>query len=638
METHPLDLQKDRPFTTDPKMRIYDSQEKQRDFDKSEQWADTRRIVTQKLVNTESVYVLELTDLMELYVNPLFGNILSESEYVGLFSNLKQITAFHMELVCDLKGVLNPWHDKTSALGDVFLKHAPSFQLYSVYVNNQDLATRAFVTLLQNNPGFAEFSSKAQANPRSRGLTLPNFLLLPSMQIRRYRPMLQEILDTTEPAHPDYDPLTSAITVFNEVTADVSNQIKAYELQSDVTALEHLLKEKVELVQPGRWLVRQGKLIKKCRNKNKEYTFILFNDMLIYCSTTMSGNLQLHHKLMINSSFSVHDQPDSELEKFCWQIMSDEKSFVVIAPDNAIKEQWLCDLRMCINQVHRQSQLSSLLPDSSVTDAVADRALAPGVIAPVLEQQSDSRDCHCCHKNWTIFRRRHHCHNCGYLVCDSCSTDRIPTTASVKNNADPERICDACVSGYNAEKEAKIHRETDKVLAKSANMSSTSFPSISNSHNMDKSNNKNPDNDSLAEKNIASSAPISSNVSALSGYENQTLDAKSETKDYSQNNVSNTSTSAVFDLMHDFELHPGNPVSDIATDPVEMLPSRTSATQSGTSSSICSDTMFATDTTSKSRTLQAVRPLPSSDSSSAVTLYSVTLTDSVSERTPSTQT
>lgn len=48
--------------------------------------------------------------------------------------------------------------------------------------------------------------------------------------------------------------------------------------------------------------------------------------------------------------------------------------------------------------------------------------------------------CFLCHAEFSQIRRKHHCRNCGRVVCDDCSKTRI----RVLNYADKQRVCDEC--------------------------------------------------------------------------------------------------------------------------------------------------------------------------------------------------
>jgi hypothetical protein len=64
------------------------------------------------------------------------------------------------------------------------------------------------------------------------------------------------------------------------------------------------------------------------------------------------------------------------------------------------------------------------------------------VIAPIWKPDINSSHCEICQAVFTLIFRRHHCRNCGKLVCDNCSAKRfhLPHVDESKH----VRVCDPC--------------------------------------------------------------------------------------------------------------------------------------------------------------------------------------------------
>mmetsp|Transcript_43023 Transcript_43023/g.113857 ORF Transcript_43023/g.113857 Transcript_43023/m.113857 type:complete len:269 (-) Transcript_43023:338-1144(-) len=70
------------------------------------------------------------------------------------------------------------------------------------------------------------------------------------------------------------------------------------------------------------------------------------------------------------------------------------------------------------------------------------------------QPDSEAHQCHVCQKPFNLFRRKHHCRMCGFIVCDACSTARRP----VGDSASVERVCDKCVDAADAREDAEVNR------------------------------------------------------------------------------------------------------------------------------------------------------------------------------------
>ncbi len=111
---------------------------------------------------------------------------------------------------------------------------------------------------------------------------------------------------------------------------------------------------------------------------------------------------------------------------------------------------------------------------------------------PEWDSNSSTKECVICQSKWTLTNRRHHCRQCGRLVCEKCSSYRIildkldqeeqATAASTgrrsslgnrftrnkKNSNRPQRVCKGCFKTLNVKKEREIEisnqREREKAL------------------------------------------------------------------------------------------------------------------------------------------------------------------------------
>jgi len=62
-------------------------------------------------------------------------------------------------------------------------------------------------------------------------------------------------------------------------------------------------------------------------------------------------------------------------------------------------------------------------------------------VAPLWVQDIASTKCQLCSQSFTFFVRRHHCRNCGFLVCNDCSLNR----ARIPTETKAVRVCDPCL-------------------------------------------------------------------------------------------------------------------------------------------------------------------------------------------------
>ena len=62
---------------------------------------------------------------------------------------------------------------------------------------------------------------------------------------------------------------------------------------------------------------------------------------------------------------------------------------------------------------------------------------------PVWVPDSMSKECMVCGQRFTAFNRKHHCRQCGRVVCSTCSPHRVQLDGPAEGK--PERVCSGCV-------------------------------------------------------------------------------------------------------------------------------------------------------------------------------------------------
>merc|ERR1711879_518299 len=88
--------------------------------------------------------------------------------------------------------------------------------------------------------------------------------------------------------------------------------------------------------------------------------------------------------------------------------------------------------------------------------------------APIWQTHEDSKTCIVCSTGFGIFTRRHHCRTCGAVVCNNCSTYRLPDPRTQNQ----ERACDHCYASQQYNEQQKRRPPSSK-QDRGARMSTT---------------------------------------------------------------------------------------------------------------------------------------------------------------------
>lgn len=193
---------------------------------------------------------------------------------------------------------------------------------------------------------------------------------------------------------------------------------------------------KTGLVTSGRALVGEGVLIKECRKKPKPRYFFLFNDILVYGTSVMGKKKYFNQHIINLNNVQIKSIPESGNPKLKngWLIMSPKKTFCVYATTSKEKIEWMTHISNCIEKLSDNRRKGY--------DTIKNVEVAPHWIP---DKEADV--CMRCNlAKFTLVNRRHHCRNCGLVICNECSKNKY-VLPSQSNEA--LRVCNTCYSNLS---------------------------------------------------------------------------------------------------------------------------------------------------------------------------------------------
>jgi len=375
---------------------------------KEEKRKDKRNKIFDEIVETEKTYVEMLSVLVELYVVPLSSEsdvspfTLPEDKVQTLFSNIYTLWEFNRTFLVELEKRKEVWNEDQQ-VGNIFVQFAPFFKMYKLFINNYDNAIQLFHTLMKN-PKFQTFCQEREVNPRSKGLRMESFLIMPIQRIPRYKLLLAELLKNTSEEHPDHVALIKALELVETVARDINAAVKESESRQVVWEIQAQFLGDVQLVAPHRVLIQQGKLTKTCRKTNKTYTFFLFSDLFVYAQhMPVVGKYKCKHQLPIDSHFRIEEVPETDETPHAWKIVSPVKSFFVFAETEEEKAEWYEAISQCIEDRKKDIVTSHRRDVTQVSGGTDGLDMAP------IYQHDDK--CSACFKKFKgrLMYRKHHC-------------------------------------------------------------------------------------------------------------------------------------------------------------------------------------------------------------------------------------
>ncbi|XP_077263281.1 putative protein tag-52 isoform X3 [Temnothorax americanus] len=252
-----------------------------------------------EILTTEVTYLQQLETLTEFFIQPILERKLSDHPLLAtLGENIKTLYNVSGELVAGLK--CNP-----DNIAGIFHKLAPFFKLYSVYAYDYtqvlNLLRLSFQTSQENDPALKKFICDQETRPEV-GRKLSSLLITPVQRVPRYQLLVKQVLRHTPYGHREYRHLQACLVEIEKSARHINTLIAQNEETQKLLNLQKRIATSINLVKPGRILIKQGPLMRVSRRGNSAYRryFVLLNDTLLYCKGEPGTSLSISCVLPLN--------------------------------------------------------------------------------------------------------------------------------------------------------------------------------------------------------------------------------------------------------------------------------------------------------------------------------------------------
>ncbi|XP_078734764.1 protein ECT2 isoform X1 [Lampetra fluviatilis] len=193
--------------------------------------------VAMELLQTESNYVDILTNIIELFKEPLErvaqpgGPILPAEEIKAIFSSIPDILDVHTRMKADLEQSMIEWTDNTS-IGDIILRYSRDMvKAYPPFVNFFEMSKETIGNCEKQNPRFHAFLKINQAKPQCGRQSLKELLIRPVQRLPSVGLLLNDIMKHTSEGSADKRSLRNAIEALKEVMTHINEDKRKTEGQ-----------------------------------------------------------------------------------------------------------------------------------------------------------------------------------------------------------------------------------------------------------------------------------------------------------------------------------------------------------------------------------------------------------------------
>ncbi|XP_070594625.1 FYVE, RhoGEF and PH domain-containing protein 3 isoform X1 [Erythrolamprus reginae] len=424
--------------------------------------------IANELLHTEEAYVNRLYLLDQVFCTKLYESGIPPDVVTGIFSNISSIYRFHEQfLLPELKTRITDEWDTNPRLGDILQKLAPFLKMYGEYVKNFDRAMDMVNTWMQRSSSFKDVIQNIQKQEICGNLTLQHHMLEPVQRIPRYELLLKDYLKKLPGESPDRKDAEKSLELISTAANHSNAAIRKMEKMHKLLEVYERLGGEEDIVNPANELIKEGhiqKLSAKNGTAQDRYLF-LFNSMVLYCVPKLR---------LIGQKFSVREKIDiaglqvQEIVKqnvtHTFSITGKKRSLELQARTEEEKKDWIQVIQATIEK-HKQnsetfrafnnsfSQEDEHFADSSIvstssmesmpgTDSSSSTSAGPECCrkSSKTKRDKEKQACKSCSESFnSITKRRHHCKQCGAVICAKCSEFK-----TLADNSRQNRVCKDC--------------------------------------------------------------------------------------------------------------------------------------------------------------------------------------------------
>eukprot|EP00094_Tigriopus_californicus_P002411 TCALIF_02329-PA protein Name:"Similar to Fgd6 FYVE, RhoGEF and PH domain-containing protein 6 (Mus musculus)" AED:0.05 eAED:0.05 QI:118/0.55/0.5/1/1/0.9/10/547/2858 len=407
--------------------------------------------IAREIMTSERVFVdilrllnVEFREFVQHARRESKSGIMPDTDFSRLFSNLPELQTLNEDLLQDFEDRVENW-DTQKKIADVIVKKGPFLKLYTTYIREFSTVNYHFDECCQKYPKFGKLVKEFEARERCRNLKIKHFMLKPVQRLPQYRLLLEDYLKHLDPQSPDFDDTTNALHIVSEAADHANDTIKQGDKFRRMLKLQSRLGD-LELIRPGRELIREGELQKISRKGIGPRYFVLLSDCLLYCTysgswTGDSTNLRVSYKIPLTAlQVRVPNYDDYQNEFY---ITSPVRSCTLRSSTVHERNDWLDALNSAIeDHVSRKATFHAVNGLQDNFQFISpDEAGKIGNSAPVWIPDRRVTMCQNCAVEFSVLVRRHHCRACGKVICATCSANKAPLRY---REFEAARVCDEC--------------------------------------------------------------------------------------------------------------------------------------------------------------------------------------------------
>jgi hypothetical protein len=148
-------------------------------------------------------------------------------------------------------------------------------------VNNFNASCTTLQRCRQTNANFQRFLEEAEKEEAMKGLNFEAYLIMPVQRIPRYVLLLQDLLNTTDKTHPDYNNIESALTRVKNFADYINKSKKNSENREQLRMIRERVRQCDFLYNDGLQYIKDDFIKVKMKKKLRDVHIYLFDSSLL---------------------------------------------------------------------------------------------------------------------------------------------------------------------------------------------------------------------------------------------------------------------------------------------------------------------------------------------------------------------
>ena len=155
-------------------------------------------------------------------LNQSKNEIVPQSQFDRIFSNLTMLHAFSSQLLCSLRNRIENW-DGAEVIADVIAKDGAFLKMFATYTEDFQNNRPLFENLQEKWPKFKEAAKSFEKQPICKNMTLASYFLKPVQRLPQYELLLKNYIKHLDQNGPDFANATKALEIVSKAANHVND-------------------------------------------------------------------------------------------------------------------------------------------------------------------------------------------------------------------------------------------------------------------------------------------------------------------------------------------------------------------------------------------------------------------------------